>query len=116
MENPFPSDGDSDSDALEDIILIGAYLYGRRNEVGRRIHTSTYTGLMWIDDILNGHQARCQRQFRMKRLCFLSLCDRLERCGLTTSENVTVREAVGIFLWTIATANSNRQVAERYQR
>lgn len=57
----------SNYEDVHDLVIISAYLRRRKNDISR-IHTSSYTGLMWMNDILNGHQERCQQIFRLKRL------------------------------------------------
>ena len=99
---------------LNDILAIRRMLQGSSSR--QQIHTSVYTGIEWVEDILNGHQERCQRNFRMKRLCFLTLCERLENYGLQPTSEVTTKEMLAIFLYIIASGLPMRQVAERFQR
>ena len=65
----------------------------------------------------SGSEVRCMNAFRMERHVFLILCYELEEnCGLRPSKNMTIMEKVGIFLYTISQAVSNRNVCERFQR
>jgi len=52
----------------------------------------------------------------MKGLCFLFLCDRLQEYELRTYDEISVREMIVIFVYTISAALSNRQMAKRFQR
>ena len=81
-----------------------------------RINTSEFNVLSWINEILNGHQNRCQNNFRMKRLCFHALYEKLQHHGLASRPEICVVEMVGIFIYTMATGLSNRQLQERFQR
>ena len=52
----------------------------------------------------------------MKTEVFRFLCSELEsKGGLCASRHVAVDEKVGMFLWTMAKAASNREVQERFQ-
>jgi DNA-binding NarL/FixJ family response regulator len=79
--------------------------------------TSKQTGEAWINEILNGHPIRCVNAFRMSASMFTQLCEDLHKnYGLTSTDRMSVKEKVGIFLYTLSLGLSNRDVAERFQR
>jgi len=106
---------ESDIEDLQDVVDIQEIMANQTRE-RRRIHNSLSSGLAWVHEILAGHADRCHSNFRMKRLCFRSLCERLENYGLERSMHITVKEMVAVFLYTIALALPTRQVAEWFQR
>ena len=55
---------------------------------------SPRTGWMFIMEMLNGNDRRCQEQFRMEKHVFVKLCDRLRSYGLTSTKRVRREEAV----------------------
>ncbi|KAL4567082.1 hypothetical protein LXL04_022654 [Taraxacum kok-saghyz] len=79
--------------------------------------TSEQTGEAWMKEILNGHPNRCIGAFRMSASLFTKLCEYLQNnYGLTSSDRMSVKENVGIFVYTLALGLSNRDVSERFQR
>jgi hypothetical protein len=45
-------------------------------------HTSILTGLMYVNEILDGHEVRCKREFRMESFIFCALVKLLKDKGL----------------------------------
>ncbi|KAK3193602.1 hypothetical protein Dsin_024912 [Dipteronia sinensis] len=76
---------------------------------------SPRTGWMFIMEILNGNNRRCQEQFRMEKHVFVKLCDRLRSYGLTSTRGVRLEEAVGMFLMTLGHGVGNRIIQEQFQ-
>ncbi|KAK2655830.1 hypothetical protein Ddye_008882 [Dipteronia dyeriana] len=76
---------------------------------------STRTGWMFMMEILNGNDRRCQEQFRMGKHVFVKLCDRLRSYGLTSTKEVRLEEAVGMFLMTLEHGVGNRIIQEQFQ-
>ncbi|KAK2648063.1 hypothetical protein Ddye_015552 [Dipteronia dyeriana] len=76
---------------------------------------STRTGWMFMMEILNGNDRRCQEQFRMEKHVFVKLCDRLRSYGLTSTKGVRLEEAVGMFLMTLGHRVGNRIIQEQFQ-
>jgi len=70
-----------------------------------------------MNEVLNcDNPRRCLEVFRMKVEVFQVLCATLaSQGGLSASKHIAVDEKVGMFLWTVANAASNRQVQERFQ-
>ena len=105
---------DTDFEDLQDALDIQEIMAIQTRERSR-IHSSASTDLAWVHEILAGHADRCHSNFRMKRLCFKSLCERLENYGLEASMHIMGKEMVAIFLYTIALALPTRQVTEWFQ-
>lgn len=81
------------------------------------MRTSQLSGQEYMAEVLNcGNTRRCQEVFRMKPNVFRFLCSELQnKGGLSASRHVAIDEKVGMFLWTVARAASNRDVQERFQ-
>ena len=84
--------------------------------IPRPMHTSSLSGHAYIHELLNsGNSIRIQRVLRMKPEVFLFLCKELQdKGGLTPTRFITVKEQVGMFLFTVARSASNRDVQERH--
>ncbi|KAL0957210.1 hypothetical protein HGRIS_014896 [Hohenbuehelia grisea] len=81
------------------------------------MHTSSLTGLGWLNELLKGHPARFHHQMGMSKLVFRKLVHALEiKCGLSPSKHITSEEQVAIFLRIARTGLGNREHQERFQR
>ncbi|KAM1040629.1 hypothetical protein ACFX15_029381 [Malus domestica] len=79
--------------------------------------TSSYTGYRWVMEVLNGHPIRCHEQFRMEQHVFKDLLETLKRdYGLKRIGDITLEEALAMFLNTLGHGHTNRMVQERFQR
>ncbi|KAI3882808.1 hypothetical protein MKX03_020808, partial [Papaver bracteatum] len=79
-------------------------------------HDSMLSGSSHVDEVLNGHDARCQDSFRMEKHVFLRLCDMLkEKELLRHSNGVRVEEKVTIFMLVVGHNERNRILQERFQ-
>ncbi|XP_026396375.1 uncharacterized protein LOC113291008 [Papaver somniferum] len=79
-------------------------------------HDSILSGAAHVDEVLNGHDARCQDSFRMEKHVFLRLCDMLkEKELLRHSNGVRVEEKVAIFMLAVGHNERNRILQERFQ-
>ncbi|RZC84243.1 hypothetical protein C5167_047029 [Papaver somniferum] len=79
-------------------------------------HDSILSGAAHVDEVLNGHDARCQDSFRMEKHVFLRLCDMLkEKELLRHSNGVRVEEKVAIFMLSVGHNERNRILQERFQ-
>lgn len=80
------------------------------------IHTSSQTGARYVNEVLQGHELRCKREFRMETHVFHSLVKCLKDKGfLRDTRYVSVEEQVAMFLHTLAKNASNRTLQERFQ-
>ena len=95
-------------------IIILPSLY---NNLPQLMRTSQLSGQEYMDEVLNcNNTRRCQEVFRMKPEVFQFLCSELQsKRGLYASRHIAVDEKVGMFLWMVARAASNRDVQERFQ-
>ncbi|XP_078151299.1 uncharacterized protein LOC144546633 [Carex rostrata] len=78
-------------------------------------HTSILTGLMYVNEVLDGHECRCRREFRMESYVFRALVRLLKEKHLLSDGLVKVEEQVAMFLYSLAKNASNRSVQERFQ-
>ncbi|CAN6560322.1 unnamed protein product [Malus baccata var. baccata] len=79
--------------------------------------TSSYTGYRWVMEVLIGHPIRCHEQFRMEQHVFKDLLETLKRdYGLKRIGDITLEEALAMFLNTLGHGHTNRMVQERFQR
>ncbi|XP_026399247.1 uncharacterized protein LOC113295110 [Papaver somniferum] len=79
-------------------------------------HDSILSGASHVDEVLNGHDARCQDSFRMEKHVFLRLCDMLkEKELLRHSNGVRVEEKVAIFMLAVGHNERNSILQERFQ-
>ena len=94
--------------------LLGSFSKGPPQPM----HTSELSGREYLKEVLNcKNPRRCPEVLGMKVEVFQFLCLELQRKGkLCASKHVDVDEQVGMFLWTVVKAASNREVQERFQR
>jgi hypothetical protein len=73
------------------------------------------TGLQWVEQKEANAQA-FYSMFRMRRSVFYPLLDLLvERYGLTSTCNMSSKEALALFLWTLGTRSTTDNVAGRFE-
>ena len=79
--------------------------------------TSSMSGATYIQELLvAGHDGRIQEVLRMKLKLFKVLCAVMRKNGLLQdSKNISVEEAVAMFLHVVGRGTSFRDVEERYQ-
>jgi hypothetical protein len=65
--------------------------------------------------VLNGHECRCRREFRMEAYVFRALVKLLRDKNLLSDGLIQIEEQVAMFLYTLAKNASNRTVQERFQ-
>jgi len=74
------------------------------------------TGQQWVDNLLHDH-SRCFENFRMQPKNFQRLHAILSRgFGLASTREVEYIKALRMFLWAAGTAQSQRQMHERFMR
>jgi len=81
-------------------------------------HTSRLTGNDYLEELLQEetNPRRFQEIMRMSKPVFLKLCEWLAaNGGLYDGPEVTVKEQVAMFLWTVTRGASNSDVKERFQ-
>ncbi|XP_077247569.1 uncharacterized protein LOC143887354 [Tasmannia lanceolata] len=79
-------------------------------------HSSTPSGHMWVNDVLNGNKSRCHKMFRMDKRVFVKLCDILQHKGLLRDmREVRIEEQVAIFLLTVGHDKRNRVAMQRFK-
>ncbi|GJS94085.1 hypothetical protein Tco_0801053 [Tanacetum coccineum] len=93
-------------------IIIG---HNALNKKRLACRTSSRTGNILIQEILNGHPRRCYEDFRLHLDVFKDLCSDLkEHYGLQATRNVSIEESLGIFLMILAHGCGNRLAQETF--
>lgn len=84
--------------------------------VPRPMHTSRYTGHVWVLNILNGHERRCYNLFRLNPPTFIRLRDTLvERALIKDSRWVTASEQLAMFLYAMGHGVATGAMCEHFQ-
>ncbi|XBH68585.1 hypothetical protein VPH35_096699 [Triticum aestivum] len=97
-------------------IIEALYANDRSSANHTHIHTSILTGDRYVREVLEGHELRCKRDFRMERYIFRNLVQCLrERCHLRDTNFVSVEEQVGIFLYAVSKNATNRTLQGQFQ-
>ncbi|XP_039126985.1 uncharacterized protein LOC120263162 [Dioscorea cayenensis subsp. rotundata] len=102
----------------EDDLLMLSYWSRECSATSRNVehHPSILTGAAYVQEILEGHEERCKREFRMEPYIFQALVDHLrEKSLLCNSKRTIVKEQLPMFMYTLAHNASNRDVQERFQ-
>lgn len=77
---------------------------------------SNYTGQMWVDEVLNGHDDRCMNSFRMPKNIFHSLLHDLQTNYGLKNGKVSAMEKLALSLYILGNRESNSNATERFQR
>ena len=97
-------------------IIEALYANDRSSANHTRIHTSILTGDRYVREVLEGHELRCKRDFRMEQYIFRNLVQCLrERCHLRDTNFVSVEEQVGIFLYAVSKNATNHTLQGQFQ-
>ena len=79
-------------------------------------HTSALSGEQWVQELLSGHPRRICTELGVYRQTFLALVQTLHDIGIRSLRHVTIKEQVGIFLYTVVTGLSSAHVGECFQQ
>ena len=98
--------------AVTIISIHGVLLPFLNKSLPQLMRNSQLSGREYIAEVLTSDNTkRCQEVFRMKREVFQYLCSELQSKGvLYSSKHIAVDEKLGMFLWIVARAASNRDV------
>ena len=97
------------------IAIKGIIMSRKLKNKPKPCRTSSHTGYLFIQDILNGHERRCYEVFRLQVPVFKMLCvDLVQSYGLKPSRHISVEESVAIFLITLAHGCGNRLLQETF--
>ncbi|KAH1122769.1 hypothetical protein J1N35_005929 [Gossypium stocksii] len=77
---------------------------------------SNYTGQIWVDEVLNGHDDRCMNSFRMPKNIFHSLLHDLQTNYGLKHGKVYAVEKLALSLYILGNRESNSNAAKRFQR
>src|SRR6267154_4106478 len=78
-------------------------------------HTSTLSGIGWVNELLTGHPEHIRTELGVHRHVFFMLLNLLREAGLTDSKHVLLEEQLAIFLYASITGLSVRHLGERFQ-
>ena len=94
----------------DEFSIIKALYANENSSVNRsRIHTSILTGDLYVREVLEGHELRCKRDFRMEKHIFRNLVECLrDKSHLRDTDFVSAEEQVAIFLYAVSKNASNR--------
>ena len=72
----------------DEFAIIKALYANENSSINRsRIHTSILTGDLYVREVLEGHELRCKRDFRMEKHIFRNLVECLrEKCHLRDTD------------------------------
>ena len=101
----------------DELAIIETLYASDRSSVNRtRIHTSILTGDLYVKEVLEGHELRCKRDFRMEKHIFHKLVECLrDKCHLKDTDFVSVEEQLAIFLYAVSKNASNRTLQGQFQ-
>ncbi|XP_040943112.1 uncharacterized protein [Gossypium hirsutum] len=77
---------------------------------------SNYTGQMWVDEVLKGHDDRCMNSFRMPKDIFHSLLHDLQTNYGLKNGKVSVMKKLALSLYILGNRESNSNATEWFQR
>ena len=111
------SDSSNDDDELVELLLVDKiFEYERKLFNKMPVRISTLSGSGFVAELLRGSDTVCYELLRMKKSCFVNLCDVLSRKGyLEDSRGVGLAEKVAMFLFIIGHNIRHRVVADRFQ-
>lgn len=96
------------------ITLLSNFRNGPYNRVPTS--TSSLTGSLFVQELLNGSSITCYELMRMEKNNFVSLCHIFREKGwLVNSRHVNVEEKMTMFLMTISHNLRNRLIKNRFQ-
>src|SRR6266540_2234973 len=73
------------------------------------------TGIQWVEERMKDPK-KFYNCFRMRRSVFTMLHDTLvEKYGLQSTSQMSSKESLALFLWTLGAPESNSQVADRFE-
>ena len=97
------------------MIAMGYYIQQRERVPYAPRRIPTMTGLQWVEEKEQDGQ-RFYSMFRMRRSVFYPLHDLLvERYGLKSTCNMSSKEALAQFLWTLGSRKSTDNVSDRFE-
>ena len=130
MENPSHQSDSSSSSSSEDedikskvtrvlkkrLVVLLLQLLRDSSIDKERVSTSSFTGSLFIQEVLNGSSSICYELMRMEKHGFISLCHMFrEKRWLVDSKHLSVEEKMAIFLMTISHNLRNRLLKNRFQ-
>jgi hypothetical protein len=102
--------------AITDIVSHATILWAESYIDKQPYHTSSLSGLRWVDELIDGHPGRIKTALGVSLPVFKALLSTLRKMGYKSSKRIMLREQLAIFLHTCVTGLSIRHVGERFQR
>ncbi|MQL79050.1 hypothetical protein Taro_011490 [Colocasia esculenta] len=102
--------------AIDEAIADEILESNEEHSVPRPMHTSSHTGHIWINEVLQGHEGRCYNVFRLHPTMFMRLRDELmERDLIRDSCYVKATEKLAIFMYTMGHGVASGAMCEHFQ-
>ncbi|MQL85075.1 hypothetical protein Taro_017594 [Colocasia esculenta] len=102
--------------AIDEAIADEILESNEEHSVPRPMHTSSHTGHIWINEVLQGHEGRCYNVFRLHPTMFMRLRDELmERDLIRDSRYVKATEKLAIFMYAMGHGVASGAMCEHFQ-
>ncbi|XP_024020797.1 uncharacterized protein LOC112091409 [Morus notabilis] len=114
--NEFSDDSDDEYELAAVVVVLWYYYMYMSRPLPRPKHTSTFTGIMCVEYLLDGHEDVIRAKIRMGSECFKRLSSLLELQGyLRPTRNMNVDEQLFIFLYIVCQNSNNRESQDQWQ-
>ncbi|MQM18376.1 hypothetical protein Taro_051364, partial [Colocasia esculenta] len=102
--------------AIDEVIADEIFESNEEHSVPRLMHTSSHTGHIWINEVLQGHERRCYNVFRLHPTTFMRLRDELMEIDLIRdSRYVKTTEKLAIFMYEMGHGVASGAMCEHFQ-
>lgn len=102
---------------ITSICAAAVAIYANTHMTPQPYHTSILRGRAWVQELLDGNPRRIHDILGVRKHVFVTLAESLRlHGGLSDTKHVDVEEQLAIFLYTVVRNDSNRGIAERFQR
>ncbi|MQL80395.1 hypothetical protein Taro_012843 [Colocasia esculenta] len=102
--------------AIDEVIPDEIFESNEEHSVPRPMHTSSHTGHIWINEVLQGHERRCYNVFRLHLTTFMRFRDELmEGDPIHDSHYVKATEKLTIFMYAMGHGVASGAMCEHFQ-
>ncbi|MQL78514.1 hypothetical protein Taro_010949, partial [Colocasia esculenta] len=102
--------------AIDEAIADEILESNEEHSVLRPMHTSSHTGHIWINEVLQGHERRCYNMFKPHPTTFMRLRDEImERDLIRDSRYVKATEKLAIFMYAMGHSVASGAMCEYFQ-
>ncbi|KAH1115356.1 hypothetical protein J1N35_008734 [Gossypium stocksii] len=100
----------------EEYVLSSVLVHHETYFTMQPLMDSNYTGQMWMEKVLNGHNDRCMNSFWMPKNIFHSLLHDLQTIYSLKHGKVSAMEKLALSLYILGNRESNSNATEQFQR